>query len=120
MIRGVRGATTVTLNDEKEIIDNTRALIVEMIKQNNINPDQVASVLVSVTDDLNAAFPAKPIRELDGWSYVPVMCMREINVPNGLTKCIRIMMTINTSVAQKDIIHVYQNNAKQLRPDLLK
>ncbi|WP_017472196.1 chorismate mutase [Amphibacillus jilinensis] len=120
MIRGVRGATTVSSNNESEIISHTRELTQAMIKENNISADDVASVFVSVTQDLNAAFPAKPIRELSGWEYVPVMCMQEIDVPNGLPYCIRIMMTINTSLKQEEIIHVYQHQAKKLRPDLLK
>lgn len=120
LIRGVRGATTVSSNNESEIISHTRELTRAMIEENNINADDVASVLVSVTQDLNAAFPAKPIRELNGWEYVPVMCMQEIDVPNGLPYCIRIMMTINTPLEQEEIIHVYQHQAKKLRPDLLK
>ncbi|MCZ0701863.1 chorismate mutase [Natronobacillus azotifigens] len=120
MIRGVRGATTVSENNADEIILHTQTLAEEMIAQNEIYPNDVATVLVSVTADLNATFPAKPIREIEGWSYVPVMCMQEIDVPGGLAKCIRIMMTINTSKDQQEIAHVYHHEAKKLRPDLLK
>ncbi|GGM22879.1 chorismate mutase AroH [Paraliobacillus quinghaiensis] len=120
MIRGVRGATTVNSNDAKEILTNTKLLVEDIIKTNEINPDDVASVLISVTPDINATFPAKPIRELEGWTYVPVMCMQEIAVPGSLEKCIRVMMTINTSKSQPEINHVYHYNAKKLRPDLVK
>ncbi|NMA91386.1 MAG: chorismate mutase, partial [Amphibacillus sp.] len=81
MIRGIRGATTVTENNELEIIENTRQLVLEMIEKNNVQAEDVSSVLVTVTDDLTATFPAKPIRQLPGWTYVPVMCMQEIKVP---------------------------------------
>ncbi|SEN42953.1 chorismate mutase [Amphibacillus marinus] len=120
MIRGIRGATTVNENIATDIIDRTRALVLEIIALNQIKASDVASVLVSVTTDLNAAFPAKPIRELAGWSYVPVMCMNEIDVPGGLPRCIRIMLTVNTMIEQEKIIHVYHHEAKKLRPDLLK
>ncbi|BAM47377.1 chorismate mutase [Amphibacillus xylanus] len=120
LIRGIRGATTVTENNELEIIENTRQLVLEMIEKNNVQAEDVSSVLVTVTDDLTATFPAKPIRQLPGWTYVPVMCMQEIKVPHGLPRCIRIMMTINTSIAQEDIHHIYHNDARKLRPDLLK
>ena len=120
MIRGIRGATTITKNEEKEITIKTEQLLTDMIETNNVNPEDVAQILISVTDDINASFPAKAIRNIDGWEYVPVMCMREINVPNALPFCIRVMMTVNTNLHQKQINHVYLNEAMKLRPDLLK
>lgn len=120
MIRGIRGATTVNANDETEIIHHTRQLVLEMIEKNNVTAPDVSSVLVTVTADLTATFPAKPIRELSGWTYVPVMCMQEIDVPHGLARCIRIMMNVNTEIKQEEIHHIYHYEAKKLRPDLLK
>lgn len=120
MIRGIRGATTVVNNEAEEILANTKQLVTEMIEANHIKADTVASVFVSVTSDINATFPAKPIREIDGWMYVPVMCMQEIEVPGSLQKCIRIMMTVNTEKKQELIHHIYHHDAKKLRPDLLK
>lgn len=119
MTRGVRGATTVTENNETEIIENTRTLVIDMIKQNNIQAEMVSHVFISVTNDLNATFPAKALREIDGWTYVPVMCMREIDVPNSLQKCIRIMMVVHTDAEQKNVHHVFHNDAIKLRPDLV-
>lgn len=118
MIRGVRGATTVTQNTEKEITLATEKVVKMMVKSNNIKPEDVSHIFFSVTADLDASFPAKAIREIDGWTYVPVMCMQEIDVPNSLDLCIRVMMTINTDKSQKEIEHIFQNEAVKLRPDL--
>lgn len=118
VIRGIRGATTVTENRESEIIEATEILLRKMIEQNKIEANMVASVFISVTEDITAAFPAKAIRLIDGWTYVPVMCMREIPVPSALTKCIRIMMHVNTMIPQEEIGHIYLGNAISLRPDL--
>ncbi|MFT8321544.1 MAG: chorismate mutase [Bacillus sp. (in: firmicutes)] len=118
MIRGVRGAITVEKNEEKTILQATERLVKEMISLNDIQADDVASAFVSVTDDITAAFPAKVIRLQEGWTYVPVMCMKEMDVPLSLKKCVRIMFHVNTAVSQKDIKHVYLENAIQLRPDL--
>jgi chorismate mutase len=118
LIRGIRGATTVEQNEETEIIAATKQLLVEMIESNNIQPEDVASVFISVTKDLFAAFPAKALREIEGWTYVPVMCMQEIPVPDSLEKCIRIMMHVETAVPQEEIRHIYLNHATVLRPDL--
>jgi chorismate mutase len=119
MIRGVRGAITVEQNTEAEITSATEKVVNEVIAENGISPDSVASVFISVTDDVNAGFPAKVIRQLNGWKYVPVMCMREIPVPSSLPKCIRVMFHVNTEVSQSEIKHVYLEGAEVLRPDLL-
>lgn len=120
MIRGVRGATTILEDSEQEIISKTEELLRSMIKANNIMAEDVAQVLISVTADITACFPAKALRSLEGWDYVPVMCTKEIAVPNSLPSCIRVMMTVNTEVAQRDIQHIYLQEAVNLRPDLAK
>lgn len=118
MIRGMRGAITVSGNIEQEILAATEELAAKMIKLNQIHPESVASVFLSTTDDINAAFPAKVLRRFEGWKYVPVMCMQEISVPNSLKLCIRIMMHVNTDKRQEEIVHVYLREAVALRPDL--
>lgn len=118
MVRGVRGATTVENNDAQEITIETKHLIDKMIEMNAIEAEHVAQVIISVTNDIDAVFPAKAMRQLEGWQYVPVMCTREIPVPGSLPKCIRVMMTVNTTKSQRDIHHIYLKNAISLRPDL--
>ncbi|MCC2251232.1 chorismate mutase [Virgibacillus sp. AGTR] len=118
MTRGVRGATTVPKNEATVIIENTKILIEEMVSKNGIDPLEVSHVFISVTKDITATFPAKALRKLTGWTYVPVMCMTEIDVPNSLKLCIRIMMVVNTDTPQHKIDHVFHNQAVNLRPDL--
>ncbi|RLL48211.1 chorismate mutase [Oceanobacillus piezotolerans] len=120
MTRGVRGATTVVENEEKEILSKTKILIQEMIQANTIQASDVSHVFISVTKDLNQAFPASVLRDIPGWKYVPVMCMAEIDVPKGLEKCIRIMMVTNINTPQEEVKHIFQNEAVKLRPDLVK
>jgi chorismate mutase len=118
LIRGVRGATTVKHNTEEEILTAAEELFVKMIEKNEINPNDVASVFISTTEDIDAGFPAKGMRQLEGWKYVPVMCMREMPVPNSLKMCIRVMLHLNTDKDQTEIHHVYLREAHILRPDL--
>jgi chorismate mutase len=118
MIRGVRGAITINQNNEEEIVEAAERLLREAISANNITPNDVASIFISATDDINAAFPAKALRNIDGWTHVPVMCMKELLVSDSLQMCIRFMIHINTELAQEDIKHIYLEGAKQLRPDL--
>jgi chorismate mutase len=119
MFRGVRGAITVKENNEQVIFQATDRLFKKIIHDNQIEPEQVASVFISVTDDITEAFPAKVLRSMEGWSYVPVICMKEITVRSALDKCIRVMMHINTSKSQQEINHVYLEDAVTLRPDLV-
>jgi chorismate mutase len=120
VIRGVRGATTVEKNEGSEIIFKTEELLKEMIRANDIVPESVASIFISVTEDITSGFPAKAVRHFEGWSYVPVMCMREIPVPGALEYCIRVMMHLNTTKSQGEIRHIYLEKAVVLRPDLIK
>ncbi|AGK54703.1 MAG: chorismate mutase [Bacillus sp. (in: firmicutes)] len=118
MIRGVRGAITVKEDNDGEIVSATERLLRQMIQENQISSNDVASIFISVTEDVSATFPAKAVRLIEGWTYVPVMCMTEIPVPSGLKKCIRVMMHVNTSRVQEEIIHTYLDGAEVLRPDL--
>lgn len=117
-VRGIRGAITVEHNEEAEILKATIELLGQIVADNNIQPDDIAHVFVTVTQDLDAAFPAKAIRQMSGWELVPLMCALEISVPGGLPKCIRLMVSVNTDKSQREINHVYLNEAKKLRPDL--
>jgi len=119
MIRGIRGATTVKTDEEKLVLSATEALLKEMINVNEINPENVTSLFISVTPDITSTFPAKAVRKFENWTHVPVMCMQEIAVKNSLPLCIRIMMHVNTSQKQKAVKHIYHEEAVQLRPDLL-
>ncbi|EJW18146.1 chorismate mutase [Paenibacillus alvei] len=116
--RGIRGATTVSRNDAEEILQSTTLLLEQIVEQNDVQPEQIANIWITMTEDLNATFPARAIRAMKGWDLVPLMCAVEIPVKGSLPLCIRLMVTINTDKEQHDIRHVYLNEAIGLRPDL--
>ena len=115
-IRGIRGAVTAEANTERAIIDATRALLAEMVRTNQLEPDAVAAIFFTVTPDLNAAFPAEAAREM-GWDAVALLSGMEIDVPGALARCIRILLLWNTPRTQDEVVHVYLNEAQSLRPD---
>lgn len=117
-VRAIRGATTVKKNTVNCILKGTEELLNRIISKNSLKVDNIISIIFTVTNDLNAAFPASAAREL-GITDIPLMCMREIDVPGSLEKCIRILMHINTSKKNDEITHIYLKEAKSLRPDLL-
>jgi len=116
--RGIRGAITVDANEENLILDATIVLLNEIVAQNRVAPEDIACVWVTVTQDLDATFPARAIRQMPGWELVPLMCSVEIPVKGSLQRCIRLMVLVNTEVSQKQIHHVYMGGATALRPDL--
>lgn len=117
--RGVRGATTVEANTREAILKATRQLLALMIRRNDIDSNDVASAVFTLTKDLNAEFPALAARQL-GWLEVPLLCGYELQVPGSLGMCIRILLHWNTTKSQKEINHVYIHDAMALRPDLSK
>lgn len=119
-VRGIRGATTVVQDDEQAVLSATETLARTIAAENNVLPEDIVSVIISTTIDVKSAFPAKAVRSIEGWTYVPVMCTNEIDVPGAVPLCIRILMHVNSHVSQKEIRHIYQNEAIKLRPDLQK
>ncbi len=117
--RGVRGATTADANTREEILKATRQLLALIIRQNGINPADVASAVFSTTEDLDAEFPAMAARQL-GWLDVALMCTHELDVPKSLRRCIRVLLHWNTDTPSNQITHVYIKEAARLRPDLRK
>lgn len=117
-VRGLRGATTVLEDTSDAIFAATKELVEEMVRLNEIDVDDVASVLLTMTPDLSDAFPARAVRSIPGWKWVPLMCAREIDVRGGLPHSIRILVHLNTDKRQDELIHTYLGEAVQLRPDL--
>lgn len=117
-VRGIRGATTAAANTREAILEATRELLLELLRVNGIEMyDELASAIFTTTPDLNATFPAEAAREL-GMSQVPLICASEINVPNRLPKCVRVLIHWNTDRKQAEVTHVYLREAKSLRPDV--
>ena len=118
-IRGIRGATTVTADESDLILQATRELLEEILEENEgMQPDDIASAIFTVTDDLVSTFPAQAARQM-GWDLVPMLCGREIPVPSSLPRVIRVLVHWNTQLTQSEIKHVYLHDAVKLRPDLV-
>lgn len=115
--RGVRGATTADSNTADAILSATRELLEELIAENGIIEDDVASVIFTTTPDLTATFPAKAARDL-GWRRTALLGAQEMDVPNSIAHCIRVLIHWNTDKSLDEIRHVYHRGTLILRPDL--
>ena len=107
MIRGLRGAITIELDKPELVWDETARLVREVVAANHVEIDDIASIVISTTPDITSAFPARAVR-----------CMHEMDVPGALPLCIRVLIHANVEMAQKDVQHIYLNDAVKLRPDL--
>jgi prephenate dehydratase len=116
-VRGIRGATTVESNTVESILTATQELLAAIVTANNVNPEDVASAIFTVTPDLNAAFPARAAREF-GWHHVPLLSAVEIETNEGLPRTVRTLIHWNTVRPIYDVRHVYLRDAVRLRPDI--
>jgi chorismate mutase len=116
---GIRGATSVYANDLDAIIRATRDLLERIVAANDLQVEDVASVLFTATPDLDAAYPARAAHEM-GWVNTPLLCSQEMAVTGSLPHCIRVLVLWNTTRCSEQIQHVYIGDACALRPDLVK
>ena len=116
-VRAIRGAIQVDANDRDAILEGTAELVTAVMTRNDLTPDDVISVLFTVTPDLTAEFPALAARKL-GFHAVPLMCATEIPVKHAMPRVVRLMAHVETDRARDQIQHVYLRGAVALRQDI--
>jgi chorismate mutase len=112
----LRGANTVDRNTSEAILGATATLMREIMQRNELVPEDVVSCLFTLTEDLDAEFPAVAARDL-GFDQVPLMCAREVPVPGSLPMVIRVLMHYHADDEHR-AKHVYLGEARRLRMDL--
>lgn len=116
-VRAIRGAIQVDADDRDAILEGTTELVSEVMTRNDLTPDDVISVLFTVTPDLTAEFPALAARKL-GFHAVPLMCATEIPVAGAMPRVVRLMAHVETDQPRAGIQHVYLRGAAALRQDI--
>ena len=112
----LRGATTVEQNDAEEILAATDELMRELMARNGLEPEALVSCIFTLTEDLDAEFPAVAARGL-GFGRVPLLCAREVPVPGALGRVIRVLIHYYAAEGHT-AEHVYLGEARSLRTDL--
>ena len=112
----IRGATTSSGNNLKEIENSVVELIDELISRNNLNPKNILSITFSVTKDLDACFPASIARKCFGLESVAFLDCQQMYVPNDVDFCIRLMALVIVPTSSS-INHPYLRGASNLRTD---
>ena len=116
-LRALRGATTVAGDDSEAIVSATAELLTEMLERNGVAGDDLVSMVFTATSDLTAEFPAAAARRI-GISHVPLLCAQEIDVPNSVRRCVRVLMHLYSARDTSELRHVYLRGARELRADL--
>jgi chorismate mutase len=115
-LRALRGAVTVDRNDADSILEGTEELVREVMERNQLAAEDMVSCIFTCTPDLDAEFPAVAARRL-GLDGVPLICAREIDVPDALPRVIRLMVHCYADDGRPSQ-HVYLREAAGLRRDL--
>jgi chorismate mutase len=116
-VRALRGATTVDADVPEQIGERVTTLLESMLERNDVDHEDIISILFTATDDIRSCFPAAAARTI-GLGDVPLICARELDVEGGTPRCIRILMHLTTARARADLRHVYLEGARGLRDDL--
>lgn len=113
-LRAIRGAIQVEANTAEAIASGVKELLPAIMQANRLSPDEIISVILTCTPDLNATFPAAFAREI-GFGAVPLLCAVEMDVPGALPLIIRVMFHAEL---EEKANHIYLRGATALRKDL--
>lgn len=113
----VRGATTISQDTATDVLEATRELLTVIFERNQIEIEDVVSIIFTVTPDIHSEFPAVAARHL-GLTTTPLLCMQEIPKAGALPDCIRVLIHFYTSFRKDELKPVYLRKAVSLRPDL--
>ena len=116
-VRALRGATTVDADTTEQVSARVQALVAEMLRRNDVNHDDLISIIFTATEDVVSMFPAAAARA-EGLGDVPLLCARELSVEGGTPRCIRVLMHLTTERTRGELHHVYLEGARGLRDDL--
>ncbi len=115
-VTAIRGATTSSGNTSKEIEIAVVELIDELILRNNMDPKNILSITFTVTNDLDACFPASIARKQFGLDSVAFLDCQQMYLSDDVDFCIRLMALVILPTNSL-INHPYLRGASNLRTD---
>ena len=116
-VRAVRGATQLDEDTREHMLDRVAERGSDVMRANDLVVDDFISIIFTATSDLTSEFPAYAARQL-GFSDVPLVCARELEIEGSMPRVVRLMAHIDTDLPRADVTHVYLHGAANLRRDL--
>ena len=117
MIRAIRGAIQLDVDEREHLLKSTAELLSKILHANDIDNSSLISIFFTATPDVTSEFPAVAARELS-LGDVPLMCFVEMDVVGALPRTVRIMIMAETDKSRAEIQHVYLRGATALRQDI--
>ena len=115
-LRAARGAIRVPSDDGDALLGSTERLLSAVLQRNEVDPEELVSIMFTATQDLRSAFPAEAARRM-GLGRVPLMCAQEIPVEGSMPSVIRILVHFHSDRTLDEVAHVYLDGAEALRDD---
>lgn len=112
----IRGAVQCE-NTEKDIRLQIGLMYDELLHNNNLEENEIVSVIFSVTRDLDAVNPCSALRKDGrGAGDMALFSVQEPYCKNSVERIIRVIIHCYLDEGSK-VRHVYRNGAEVLRPD---
>jgi len=116
-VRAIRGATTASENTVDAITEAVTELLDRLEQNNQLDPEEIISIVFSATKDLDAIFPAAIARHRPNWDNIALLDVQQMHVEHDLERCIRVLIHINVPSPDLKLKNVYLRHAQNLRPD---
>src|SRR5437763_16501671 len=116
-VRGLRGATTIDVDEPEHITERMLALLTELFERNDIDHEDLISIVFTATDDIHSIFPAAAARKF-GLGDVPLICARELDIEGATPRYLSVLIHLMTKHSRAALHHVYLRRARGLRNDL--
>ncbi len=113
----IRGATTVDEDTVEHVNQRVQALVRAVLERNEIDHDDIVSIIFTATEDVVSTFPATAARAI-GLGDVPLLCARELSVAGSTHHCVRVLVHAYTTRKRGELHHVSLEGARGLRDDL--
>jgi chorismate mutase len=111
----LRGAAQC-LNEESDMRKQVTALYDELLSKNKLKEEDLVSVILSVTGDLDAFNPATALRREGRAAELALFATQEARIRGGLERTVRLLIHCYMENGLRPV-HVYRNGAEVLRPD---
>lgn len=116
-VRAIRGATQVDADQRDLVLAASAELLGAVLTRNDLQPEDLISVIFTATPDIRSEFPAYAVRQI-GITDVPLLCATEIDVPGAMPRVLRLLAHAETTRSRSEIRHPYLRGAAALRTDL--
>ena len=116
-LRAARGAIRVPRTTVRRCSHPPSGCCRPMLERNEVDTDDLVSIIFTATQDLRSAFPAEAARRM-GLGRVPLMCAQEIPVEGSMPSVVRVLVHFHSDRTLDEVAHVYLDGAESLRDDL--